>query len=101
MRWLAGIASFCFLTNAGMAADGEWPLPSGNVQALRFSSLNEINSSNASRLVPAFTFNTGLTHGQESATLMVDDTLFLVISFPNTLYALDLSKQVYPADREF
>jgi lanthanide-dependent methanol dehydrogenase len=92
MHRLATILFFSLLANVGVAADGEWPLPSGTVQALRFSPLNEINSSNAARLVPAFSFNTGLTHGEESATLVVGNTLYFVTPFPNIVYALDLTK---------
>jgi PQQ-dependent dehydrogenase (methanol/ethanol family) len=43
-------------------------------------------------LIPAFTFNTGMTHGQESATLVVNNTLYFVTPYPNIVYALDLTK---------
>src|SRR4051812_37420948 len=95
MRRLAAFFCFMILANVGVAADtreGEWPLPSGTEDGVRFSPLTEINSSNAGRLAQAFTFNTGLTHGEESATLMVDNTLYFVTPFPNILYALDLTK---------
>jgi PQQ-dependent dehydrogenase (methanol/ethanol family) len=67
-------------------------LASGTQQALRFSPLAEINSNNAGRLTQAFTFNTGMTHGQESATLVVGNTLYFVTPYPNIVYALDLTK---------
>jgi PQQ-dependent dehydrogenase (methanol/ethanol family) len=68
---------------------------------LRFSPLNEINTGNAGRLVPAFTFNTGMTHGQESATLVVGGTLYFVTPFPNIVYALDLTKPGAPVKWKF
>ena len=92
MHRALAVGAFCILANVCAAADGEWPLPSGTSDAVRFSPLDEINSSNASRLAPAFTFNTGQTHGEESATLMVGNTLYFVTPFPNILYALDLTK---------
>jgi glucose dehydrogenase len=61
--------------------EGEWPLPSGTVQGLRFSPLDEINVTNAGRLGLAFSFDTGLKHGQESATLVVGGTMYFVTSF--------------------
>ncbi len=91
LRALA-IGLFCILANVCMAADGEWPLASGSPQAVRFSTLNEINSGNAGKLTEAFTFDTGLRHGEESATLMVGNTLYFVTPYPNILYALDLTK---------
>jgi PQQ-dependent dehydrogenase (methanol/ethanol family) len=74
------------------AQDAQWPVASGTVQALRFSPLSEITPANANRLGLAFSFDTGLKHGQESATLVVDGTMFFVTPFPNTVYALDLTK---------
>jgi PQQ-dependent dehydrogenase (methanol/ethanol family) len=101
MRRLVWVFCFSILANVGAAADGEWPLASGTPQALRFSPLAEINRGNAARLAPAFTFNTGLTHGQESATLMVGSTLYFVTPFPNILYALDLTKPGAPVKWKF
>jgi PQQ-dependent dehydrogenase (methanol/ethanol family) len=91
----------CLLANVRAAADGEWPQASGTPDATRFSPLNEINSSNASHLAPAFTFNTGLTHGQESATLVVGGTMYFVTPFPNILYALDLTLPGAPVKWKF
>ncbi|MBV9992356.1 MAG: PQQ-dependent dehydrogenase, methanol/ethanol family [Alphaproteobacteria bacterium] len=89
------------LTNAGSAADGEWPVASGSPQALRFSDLTEINTKNVARLKPSFTFNTGLHHGEESATLVVGSTMYFVTPFPNYLYALDLTKPGAPVKWKF
>jgi PQQ-dependent dehydrogenase (methanol/ethanol family) len=101
MRRSAAAFIICLITNVGWAAEGEWPVASGTPQALRYSPLTEINSSNAGRLVPAFTFNTGMTHGQESATLVVGGTMYFVTPFPNIVYALDLTRPGAPVKWKF
>src|SRR4051812_1958707 len=101
MHRFAAVLFFCLLANVGSAADGEWPVAPGTPQLLRFSPLNEINSSNAARLTSAFTFDTGMTHGQESATLVVGGTMYFVTPFPNIVYALDLAKPGAPVKWKF
>src|SRR3954470_6952552 len=81
--------------------DVQWPVASGSVQGLRFSPLTEINPGNAARLGLAFSFDTGLKHGQESATLVVDGAMYFVTPFPNTVYALDLTKPGAPLKWKF
>jgi PQQ-dependent dehydrogenase (methanol/ethanol family) len=90
-----------FITNVAVAGEGDWPIASGTPDAVRFSPLSEINAGNAARLDTAFTFNTGLTHGQESATLVVGGTMYFVTPFPNFLYALDLTKPGAPVKWKF
>jgi PQQ-dependent dehydrogenase (methanol/ethanol family) len=96
MNWRRVLAVFsvCIVPVMAFAdvQEAQWPVASGTVQGLRFSPLDEITSSNASRLAPAFTFDTGLKHGQESATLVVGTTMYFVTPYPNTVYALDLTK---------
>lgn len=76
-------------------------MAAGTVQGLRFSPLDEIRQTNVGRLGLAFSFDTGLKHGQESATLVVDSTMYFVTPFPNTVYALDLTKHGAPAKWKF
>src|SRR3954468_21758803 len=97
----AALAACLLLVWPAQAQEPQWPVPSGTVQGLRFSPADEINTSNASRLVPAFTFDTGLRHGQESATLVVGGTMYFVTPFPNILYALDLTKPGAPVKWKF
>src|ERR1700709_19700 len=101
MRRTIAVCLFSLITNVALAADGDWPIASGTPDAVRFSPLTEINPGNVGRLDTAFTFNTGLTHGQESATLVVGGTLYFVTSFPNFLYALDLTKAGAPVKWKF
>jgi PQQ-dependent dehydrogenase (methanol/ethanol family) len=96
MRWLKGwLAAGLFwplLTFVASAQEEQWPVAAGTPQSLRFSPLPEIHSGNAANLKLAFSFPLGLRHGEESAILIVGNTLYFVTSFPNYLYALDLAK---------
>ncbi|HXV01144.1 MAG TPA: PQQ-dependent dehydrogenase, methanol/ethanol family [Caulobacteraceae bacterium] len=74
------------------ADDGQWTLPAKNTASTRFSTLAEINPANASRLRLDFTFKTGLGKGEEAAPLVVGNTMYIVTPYPNTVYALDLTK---------
>jgi alcohol dehydrogenase (cytochrome c) len=75
-----------------VAAGAEWVTPAGTVQGTRFSSLNQITTSNVSRLVEEFDFDTGVIAGHEGAPLVVNGTMYVVSPFPNKLFALDLSR---------
>ena len=76
--------------------DGQWVMPAKNYAATRYSTLDEINSGNASRLKVAWTFSTGVTAGHEAPPLVVGTTMFLVTPFPNYVFALDLSQPGAP-----
>src|SRR3982750_128227 len=76
--------------------DGQWIRPAKDYASTRYSSLQEINASNASNLKLAFTFSTGMTRGHEAAPLVVNNTMYIVTPFPNNLYALDLTKPGAP-----
>ena len=58
--------------------DGQWVMPAKNYASTRYSSLDEINTGNASRLKVAWTFSTGVNAGHEAAPLIVGTTMFLV-----------------------
>jgi PQQ-dependent dehydrogenase (methanol/ethanol family) len=73
-------------------SDGQWVVAPGDTANTRYSELAEIDTSNVARLVPAFTFSTGIRHGHEAAPLVVGSTMYIVTPFPNVLYALDLTK---------
>jgi PQQ-dependent dehydrogenase (methanol/ethanol family) len=98
---LVGFAIVALSAVCVSAQDTQWPVASGSVQALRFSPLNEITPANAGRLGLAFSFDTGLKHGEESATLVVDNIMYFVTPFPNTVYALDLTKPSAPVKWKF
>ncbi|OLE12826.1 MAG: methanol dehydrogenase, partial [Acidobacteria bacterium 13_1_20CM_4_56_7] len=62
----------------------------------RYSSLDQITTGNVKNLKLAFTFSTGMTRGHEAAPLVVNNTMYIVTPFPNSLYALDLTKPGAP-----
>ena len=62
----------------------------------RYSGLNEITTDNVGSLKPAWTFSTGVLRGQEAAPLVVNGTMYVVTPYPNTVYALDLTKPGAP-----
>lgn len=81
---------------AAPAEDGQWTMPAKNYASTRFSGLDEIDTGNVAQLQVAFSFSTGVNRGQESAPLVVGDTMYVLSPFPNLLYALDLSKPGAP-----
>src|SRR5215207_2105266 len=76
--------------------DGQWLRPAKDFASTRFSGLNEITTSNVASLKLAWSFSTGVMRGQEAAPLVVGSTMYVVTPFPNTLYALDLTKPGAP-----
>ena len=75
------------------ADDGaEWRMPARDYASTRFSPLDEITPSNASRLKLAFSFSTGVERGHEAAPIVVGDTMYVVTPYPNYVFAFDLSK---------
>jgi len=75
---------------------GDWTMPAGNYASTRYSRLDQINRDNVSRLRTEFTFSTGVDRGQEAAPIVVGDTMYIVAPFPNTVFALDLSRPGAP-----
>lgn len=75
---------------------GEWVLPGRTYDLQRHSPLDQINTSNVQELEVAWTFSTGTLNGLEGAPLVVDNTMYFVTSFPNYVYALDLTKPGAP-----
>ena len=66
-------------------------MPARDYASTRFSPLDQINSANVPTLQMAWMFSVGTTGGQEAAPLVVGDTLYIVSSFPNRVFALDSS----------
>ena len=76
--------------------DTQWSMPAKNYASTRFSRLDQINAGNVQRLRLASSFAMGQTHGQEAAPIVVGGTMYLVSPFPNTVYALDLTRPGLP-----
>lgn len=79
------------ITSASSVGD-EWTIAPGDYASTRFSTLADINASNVGQLREAWSFSTGTLGGHEGAPLVVGHLMYVVTPFPNTLYALDLSK---------
>jgi lanthanide-dependent methanol dehydrogenase len=71
----------------------QWVMQQGDNANTRYSKLNQINASNASKLQVAWTFSTGVLRGHEGGPLVVGDTMYVHTPFPNTVYALDLNNE--------
>jgi alcohol dehydrogenase (cytochrome c) len=122
-RWAAGLAALALLTACGKSPPaasnpdgakpqagatgatanlapndppGEWRRQARDYANTRFSPLDQVNASNVARLKVAWTFADSNPFGHEAAPLVVGDTMFLVSPYPNTAYALDLSKPGAP-----
>src|ERR1700723_874315 len=81
--------------------DGQWSMPSKNYAATRYSSLTEITPDNVRKLEPVITFSLDVNKGQESAPIVVDNTMYVVTAYPNYVYALDLTKPGAPLKWKF
>ena len=73
------------------ASSNNWAMPTLDYANTRYSHLNQINSSNASRLQVAWTFSTGVLRGHEGQPLVIGNVMYLVTPFPNNVFALDLN----------
>ena len=65
-----------------------WLTHGGNWQEHRFSALDSINASNASRLKPAWYFDFDTTRGQEATPIVVDGVMYVSTAW-SKVYALD------------
>jgi lanthanide-dependent methanol dehydrogenase len=69
-----------------------WVMPSADYANTRYSKLNQINASNASKLQVAWSFSTGVLRGHEGGPLVIGNMMYVHTPFPNKVYALDLSQ---------
>src|ERR1700726_3682399 len=71
----------------------QWVMQQGDDANTRYSKLNQINASNVRKLQVAWTFSTGVLRGHEGGPLIIGNMMYVHTPFPNTVYALDLSKE--------
>ncbi len=104
---VGGVAASCAIATvaSAQARSGAWTLnaPAGEVHMTgidyglqRFSPLKQITTSNVANLKAAWSFSTGTLRGHEGNPLIVGNTMYVHTSFPNIVYALDLSKPGAP-----
>jgi glucose dehydrogenase len=67
----------------------------------RYSTLDQINTGNVGSLKVGWTFDTGVARGQEAAPIVANNTMYVVAPWPNTLFALDLTKPGGPLKWKF
>lgn len=70
----------------------QWVTPLGNYAGQRYSALDKINRSNVKNLQVAWTFSTGVLRGHEGGPLVIGNMMYVHAPFPNTVFALDISK---------
>jgi PQQ-dependent dehydrogenase (methanol/ethanol family) len=87
------VATFNFAPND---PPGQWRRQAGDYANTRYSALDQITADNVSKLRVAWTFSDGTRNGHEAAPLVLDNTMSLVTPFPNSAYALDLTKPGVP-----
>jgi alcohol dehydrogenase (cytochrome c) len=78
------------------AAEGEWSMTGRDYSLQRFSPLKSITTANVTGLRPVWTFSTGTLRGHEGNPLVIGNVMYVQTSFPNIVYALDLSKEGAP-----
>jgi alcohol dehydrogenase (cytochrome c)/methanol dehydrogenase (cytochrome c) subunit 1 len=78
------------------APDGDWQMAGRDYSLQRFSPLAQVSTSNVATLKAAWTFSTGTLRGHEGNPLVVGNVMYVHTSFPNIVYALDLSKEGAP-----
>jgi len=74
----------------------QWVMTGRTYDVNRYSPLTQINTTNVTHLVPSWTFSVGTLRGQEGNPLVVGNVMYLSSSFPNKVYALDLTKDGAP-----
>lgn len=76
--------------------DGQWVIQRKNYAGTGYSTLAQINADNVKRLKVAWSFSTGTNQGHEGVPLVVGKTMYVHSSYPNHVYALDLTKEGAP-----
>jgi lanthanide-dependent methanol dehydrogenase len=67
----------------------QWAMAARDYANTRFSPLDQIKPDNAGGLQVAWMFSVGASRGQEAAPLVVGDTMYVISSYPNKVFALD------------
>jgi alcohol dehydrogenase (cytochrome c) len=82
-----GSVSQSMLDNAGKDSKN-WLHPNGSYEQTRFYPANQINTSNVSKLRPAFVVQTAVLESMETAPLVVNGVMFITTSY-NHVYAVN------------
>lgn len=82
--------------SAGAQNPGDWTMTGRTPDLQRYSPLNQITTANVKNLKAAWTFSTGTLRGHEGNPLVINNVMYVHTSFPNNVYALDLTKPGAP-----
>src|SRR5580704_6991560 len=100
---VAGSLALCTATAvaqdqlADMTKDAnQWVMTGRTYDLQRYSPLTQINATNVAHLHAAWSFSTGTLRGHEGNPLVIGSVMYLHSSFPNKVYALDLTKPGAP-----
>jgi len=98
---VAGLAVGAVASNAQdlqtMSKDAkQWVMTGRTYDLQRYSPLDQITTSNVKGLHVAWTMSTGTLRGHEGNPLVIGSVMYLHSSFPNKVYALDLTKPGAP-----
>ena len=74
----------------------QWVMTGRTYDLQRYSPLDQISTTNVKNLHVAWTMSTGTLRGHEGNPLVVGSTMYVHSSFPNKVYALDLTKPGAP-----
>ncbi|MEO6209294.1 MAG: PQQ-dependent dehydrogenase, methanol/ethanol family, partial [Gemmatimonadaceae bacterium] len=74
----------------------QWVMTGRTYDLQRHSPLNQITTANVKNLHVSWTMSTGTLRGHEGNPLVIGSTMYLQSSFPNKVYALDLTKPGAP-----
>jgi PQQ-dependent dehydrogenase (methanol/ethanol family) len=69
-----------------------WAMQSGDYANQRYSTLDQINTSNVGQLQTSWSFSTGVLRGHEGSPLVIGNMMYFTTPFPNVVYALDLDQ---------
>ncbi len=72
--------------------DGEWRMPLKDYAGTRYSALTQITTENVRQLELVWSYKTQYTRGHEATPIVVNNTMYIVMPFPNRLYAFDLTQ---------
>lgn len=103
---VAGLAVGAVASNAQdlqtMSKDAkQWVMTGRTYDLQRYSPLDQITTSNVKGLHVAWSFSTGTLRGHEGNPLVIGSVMYLHSSFPNKVYALDLTKPGAPQIWQF
>jgi PQQ-dependent dehydrogenase (methanol/ethanol family) len=74
----------------------QWVMAGRTYDLQRYSPLTQITTANVKGLKAAWSFSTGTLRGHEGNPLVIGSVMYVHTSFPNKVYALDLSKAGAP-----